>query len=131
MLEHLKAAQLGICLVLTAGCSLTQEGRLYQLSTGRSSAIKAHDPVLGRGDLHTQLPNGSTCFGGFRTIEPQNAREMTNSEILFSDNADACVAVLHCSSGEMLRCTFAGRPNSGFSYGTCRDQQQIEYAAVF
>jgi hypothetical protein len=130
-LAPLKVALVGLCLSLASGCSLTQVGQLYQMSTGQSTKLEAHEPVLSRGEVRTQLPNGSTCRGGFRTIDPQNAREMTNSQVLFSDNADARVAVLRCSSGEVLRCAFAGRPSSGLSYGTCRDQSEAEYAVIF
>lgn len=130
MLERLKRL-LGFGMLLASGCSFTQVGRLYQISSGQSSEMQTYDPMFQRGSVLAHLPDGSSCRGGFRTIDPQKAREMTKSEILFSDNADASVAVLRCSSGAVLRCAFAGRPNSGFSYGTCRDQRDVEYAVIF
>jgi hypothetical protein len=128
---RVKVAFASISVLLASGCSFTQVGRLYLMNTGQSAKLEAHDPVISRAHVEAQLPNGSTCHGGLGPIDAPNARQMTDSQILFSENADASVAVLRCSSGEVLRCAFAGRPGSGLSYGICQDQGDAEYAVVF
>lgn len=131
MLDRSHWLLLGLSALLAAGCAFTQVGRLYQMSTGQSSEIQSCDPVIRRGNVLAKLPDGSSCRGGVGAIEPRNAREVLNSATPFSDNAEAGVALLRCSSGDVLRCTFAGRPGRGLSYGTCRDQREIEYAVIF
>ena len=114
-----------------SGCALHQTGQLYEIKTGRTANVSVDSPYASAGKVHGQLPGGVQCDGGFSLVSPENARQMTKFEVPFSDNADATVAVMQCSSGVILRCTMARRPGSGFSYGECKDQQGVEYAMMF
>jgi len=113
-----------------SGC-LHQTGQLYEIKTGKMSSVSVDSPYASAGKVRGQLPGGKQCDGVFSLVSSENARRMTNFEIPFSDNADATVAVLQCSSGVVLHCTMARRPGSGFSYGECKDQQGVEYAMMF
>lgn len=115
----------------TSGCALHQTGQLYEIKTGRTANVSVESPNSSAGKVRGQLPGGTQCDGIFSLVSPENARQMTDFEIPFSDNADATVAVMQCSTGVVLRCTMARRPGSGFSYGECRDQQGVEYAMMF
>lgn len=114
-----------------SGCALHQTGQLYEIKTGRATNVSVDSPYASAGKVRGQLPGGTQCNGMFSLVSPENARQMTNFEVPFSDNADATVAVMQCSSGVVLRCTMARRPGSGFSYGECKDQQGVEYAMMF
>jgi hypothetical protein len=113
------------------GCALHQSGQLYEIKTGRAATLSVDSPYASAGKLHGQLPSGSQCEGAFSDVSPENARQMTDFQVPFSDNADASVAVMQCASGEVLRCTLARRPGSGFSYGACKDKNGAEYAMMF
>lgn len=114
-----------------SGCALHQTGQLYEIKTGRATHVSVDSPYASAGKVQGQLPGGGQCDGVFSLVSPENARQMTNFEVPFSDNADATVAVMQCSSGVVLRCTMARRPGSGFSYGECKDQRGVEYAMMF
>ena len=114
-----------------SGCALHQTGQLYELKTGKATSVSVDSPYASAGQVHGQLPDGGQCDGAFSLVSPENARQMTNAEVPFSDNADASVAVMQCASGVVLRCTMARRPGSGFSYGACKDQHGVEYAMMF
>ena len=114
-----------------AGCALHQSGQLYEINTGRTATVSVDSPYESAGKLHGQLPGGAACDGVFSLVSAENARQMTDYELPFSDNADASVAVMQCASGQVLRCTMARRPGSGFSYGACKDQKGVEYAMMF
>jgi hypothetical protein len=113
------------------GCALHQSGQLFEMKTGRASSVSVDSPYASSGKLHGQLPDGVSCDGVFSLVSPENARQMTDQAVPFSDNADASVGVMQCGSGEILRCTMARRPGSGFSYGDCKDQKGTEYALLF
>lgn len=117
--------------VAISGCALHQSGQLYEIKTGRAANVSVDSPYASAGKVRGALPGGTPCNGIFSLVSPENARQMTNYQIPFSDNADATVAVMQCSSGVVLRCTMARRPGSGFSYGECKDQQGVEYAMMF
>jgi len=117
--------------VTTAGCALHQSGQLYEVKTGRASAVSVETPYASAGKVSGQLSGGTRCDGSFSLVSPENARQMTEFAIPFSDNADATVAIMQCATGVVLRCTMARRPGSGFSYGECRDQRGVEYAMMF
>lgn len=117
--------------VVVSGCGLHQSGQLYEIKTGRTANVAVDSPYASAGKVRGQLPGGSACEGSFGLVSSENAREMTNFELPFSDNADATVAVMNCASGIVLRCTMARRPGSGFSYGECKDQSGVEYAMMF
>jgi len=93
--------------------------------------MTVQDAEYASGEIHGALPDGSRCDGAFSSVTTQNARELSGSDVLFSDNADASIAVLRCATGAILRCALTGREGAGFSYGACRDQQGYEYAVVF
>jgi len=114
-----------------AGCALHQRGQLYEIKTGRAATVSVDSPYASAGKVHGLLPSGSRCEGAFSEVSPENARQMTDFQVPFSDNADASVAVMQCASGEVLRCTLARRPGSGFSYGACKDEHGAEYAMMF
>ncbi len=114
-----------------SGCALHQTGQLYEMKTGRVTSVSVDKPYASSGKLHGQLPGGVSCEGAFSLVSSENARQMTNYEVPFSDNSDASVAIMQCVSGEILRCTMARRPGSGFSYGACKDQKGVEYAMLF
>ncbi|HVY29441.1 MAG TPA: hypothetical protein VHB79_22940 [Polyangiaceae bacterium] len=114
-----------------AGCGLHQTGQLYEIKTGRATNVSVDSPYASAGKVHGQLPGGVQCDGIFSLVSPENARQMTDFQVPFSDNADASVAVMQCASGDVLRCTMARRPGSGFSYGSCKDQKGVEYAMMF
>jgi hypothetical protein len=115
----------------TFGCALHQSGQLFEMKTGRASSVSVDSPYASAGKLHGQLPNGVSCDGVFSLVSPENARQITDQAVPFSDNADASIAVMQCGSGQILRCTMARRPGSGFSYGDCKDQTGVEYAMLF
>jgi hypothetical protein len=114
-----------------AGCAFHQTGQLYEIKTGRTTNVSVDSPYASAGKVHGQLPGGVACDGIFSLVSPENARQMTDYQVPFSDNADASVAVMQCGSGQVLRCTMARRPGSGFSYGACKDQKGVEYAMMF
>lgn len=114
-----------------SGCALHQTGQLYEVKTGRASEVSVDSPYASAGKLHGKLPGGATCDGAFSLVSPDNARQLTSVDVPFSDNADASVAVMQCASGDVLRCTLARRPGSGFSYGACKDGRGVEYAMMF
>jgi len=114
-----------------SGCALHQSGQLYEIKTGRASIVSVDAPYASAGKVRGQLPGGAQCDGTFSLVSPDNARQMTDFAVPFSDNADATVAVMQCATGVVLRCTMARRPGSGFSYGECKDQQGAEYAMMF
>lgn len=116
---------------VASGCALHQTGQLYEVKTGRTANVAVDSPYASAGKVRGQLPGGSTCEGTFSLVSSENARQMTNFSVPFSDNADATVAVMNCTSGILLRCTMARRPGSGFSYGECKDQSGVEYAMMF
>ena len=128
-ISRLSALVVGV--VSTAGCALHQSGQLYEINTGRTASVSVDSPYASAGKVHGQLPGGAQCEGIFSLVSPENARQMTDYQLPFSDNADASVAVMQCASGQVLRCTMARRPGSGFSYGACKDQKGVEYAMMF
>jgi hypothetical protein len=104
---------------------------LYEVKTGHSASVSVDSPYASAGKVNGRLPDGGQCDGAFSLVSAENARQMTNFEVPFSDNADATVAVMHCNNGAVLECTMARRPGSGFSYGACKDQRGVEYAMMF
>ena len=114
-----------------SGCALHQSGQLYEVKTGHASTVSVDSPYASAGKVHGQLPDGGQCDGIFSLVSPENASQMTNFEVPFSDNADATVAVMHCNNGAVLECSMARRPGSGFSYGACKDQRGVQYAMMF
>jgi hypothetical protein len=114
-----------------SGCALHQSGQLYEVKTGRASVVSVDTPYASAGKLSGKLPGGTACDGSFSLVSTENARQLSDFDVPFSDNADATVAVLQCQSGVILRCTMARRPGSGFSYGECKDQRGLEYAMMF
>jgi len=114
-----------------SGCALHQSGQLYEMKSGRASAVSVDTPYATAGKVRGLLPGGAQCDGTFSLVSSENARQMTDFQVPFSDNADATVAVMQCSTGVVLRCTMARRPGSGFSYGECKDQRGVEYAMMF
>lgn len=124
------AALAALVAVCASGCMLKQDGDLYTMKTGQKTPIIIEDPVASAGGIHGSLPGGTACDGTFGLVSPQDAQQISKSDVPFSENAGASVAVLNCGSN-VLRCTLARRPGSGFSYGACRDQQGEEYAMMF
>ena len=114
-----------------SACAFNQTGQLYEMKTGRASRMSVYDADYASGEIHGALPDGSRCNGSFGSVTTENARKMTAPDILFSDNADASIAVLRCARGAILRCALAARPRMGFSYGACTDQRGSEYLFLF
>ncbi|HET9932253.1 MAG TPA: hypothetical protein VFQ35_16230 [Polyangiaceae bacterium] len=121
------AAVIAVC---ASGCMLKQDGELYTIKTGQKSPIIIEHPIASAGGIHGSLPSGTACDGTFGLVSPEDAKQISNSEVPFSENAGASVAILNCGRN-VLRCTLARRPGSGFSYGACKDQQGEEYAMMF
>jgi hypothetical protein len=122
---------IGLSIASISGCALHQTGQLYEMKTGRAARVSVDTPYASSGKLRGQLPGGTQCDGAFSLVSADNARQLTDFDVPFSDNADATVAVMQCSTGAVLRCTMARRPGSGFSYGACKDQKGVEYAMMF
>ena len=125
------AAILGLSVASISGCALHQTGQLYEVKTGRATRVSVDSPYASAGKVRGELPGGTQCDGAFSLVSADNARQLTDFNVPFSDNADATVAVMQCSTGVVLRCTMARRPGSGFSYGACKDQKGVEYAMMF
>lgn len=131
MTKKMVTGLVGLAVLGTSGCALHQTGQLYELKTGRATNVSVDSPSASGGKVRGQLPGGSKCDGSFSLVSPENARELTNFQLPFSDAAEATVALMQCSSGVVLRCTLARRPGNGFSYGECKDQRGVEYAMMF
>lgn len=131
MMTRKKIAAGALAVVALSGCALHQDGQLYEVKTGHAAAVSVDSPYASAGKVHGQLPDGGRCDGIFSLVSAANARQMTNFEVPFSDNADATVAVMHCNNGSVLECSMARRPGSGFSYGACKDQRGVQYAMMF
>jgi hypothetical protein len=129
MRTNIAISVLGIAAL--SGCALHQSGQLYEVKTGHATNVSVDSPYASAGKVHGQLPDGGQCDGIFSLVSAENARQMANFEVLFSDNADATVAVMHCNNGAVLQCSMARRPGSGFSYGACKDQRGVQYAMMF
>lgn len=131
MTTRIKLTASALSIAAFSGCALHQSGQLYEIKTGHATNVVVDSPYASAGKVSGQLPGGAQCEGVFSLVSPENARQMTNLEVPFSDNADATVAVMHCSTGAVLECSMARRPGSGFSYGACKDQQGVQYAMMF
>lgn len=115
---------------LCAGCVGQQTARLYNMKTGHVSTLSVDGWASSGGKMHGTLPSGATCQGSFSELSAQDAQAITKTDVLFTENADSSVGVMQCGAN-VLRCTMARRPGSGFSYGLCTDQQGAEYSMMF
>ena len=113
------------------GCFGSQQATLYNMKDGSTAALVLESPMSSAGAVTGNLPNGTKCRGSFSTLDPANAAKLASSEVMFTENAGASVAVMSCDSGTVLRCTLARRSGDAFSYGECHDQGGAEYSMVF
>lgn len=117
--------------LLLGGCMASQQAKLYNMKDGSSATLLVDNPGASAGSVSGKLASGAACRGSFSELDPVNARKLSSSEVVFTDNALASVAVLSCDSGTVLRCTLARRTGESFSYGECRDQAGAQYDMVF
>ncbi len=117
--------------LLYGGCVASQQATMYSMKDGSTATIVVDSPASNAGSVTGTLPNGSACHGSFSTLDPANASKLAGTEMVFTENAGASVAIMSCDSGTVLRCTLARRSGDTFSYGECRDQGGAEYSMVF
>lgn len=116
---------------LLGGCMGTQSGRLYNMKTGQASPLTVEANAYANGSIKGTLPDGASCDGQVSQVSVENARRVSGTAPMLTENSRASVAVMNCGPSHVLRCTLARRETGQFSYGECQDQQGTPFSLVF
>lgn len=125
--------KLPLCCVLLAmsGCAMQRQGYLYSpTGPGRGSFVFSN-ALENKGEVQAALSNGVRCHGRYATVP---GREVTwddeKVDQIYSEDTQAGMAILECSSGQVLRCDFS-RAKAGSGMGQCVDTRGDKQTLYF
>jgi hypothetical protein len=116
---------LSLMLALSAtACAIPRSGYIYSPNVGGRGSVMFPDSNDNSGVVRATLTSGESCAGRYSTIPgPRVTWDEEKIDTIESEDTQNGMALLQCSSGHVLRCTFT-RDLSGDGMGRCLDNHQ-------
>lgn len=114
-----------------AGCAVPRTGYIYSPKVGGRGSVVFPDSADKSGTVRATLASGESCSGHYATVPGPRVTwddELINT--IDSEDTQNGMALLQCSAGHVLRCTFT-RNISGDGMGRCVDNHDESLTMYF
>jgi hypothetical protein len=114
-----------------SGCAVPKEGYIYSPEVAGRGNVVFPDSDANSGVVRATLAGGERCAGRYATVPgPSVTWDDEKIETIDSEDTQNGMALLECSPGHLLRCTFS-RNLSGDGMGRCRDNRDQRLTLYF
>jgi len=106
-----------------SGCAMPRTGYIYSPTAGGRGSVVFPDSGDNSGTVQATLTSGERCSGRYSTVPgPHVSWNDEEVNTIYSEDTQDRMALLQCSPGHVLRCTFT-RDVSGDGMGRCFDNR--------
>jgi len=112
-------------------CAVPKEGYIYSPEIAGRGSVSFPDSDRNSGVVRATLASGERCAGRYSTVPgPRVTWDDELIDTIDSEDTQDGMALLECSPGHLLRCTFT-RNLSGDGMGRCRDNRDEKLTIYF